>query len=55
MSSVNLTKQEAVALVLCAAEGLRGDEAPDDVKAAAVAAIEKLNVAFDLRIHEARS
>lgn len=54
MSSVNLTKQEAVALVLCAAEGLRGDEVPDDAKAAAVSAIEKLNEVFDLRIHEAR-
>lgn len=49
-----MTKQEAVALVLCAAEGLRrGDIAPE-VKAAAVAAIEKLNYEFDLKIHETR-
>lgn len=54
MTDVPLTKKEAVALVLCAAEGLRADGVPEEVKAAAVAAVEKLNEAFDLKIHEAR-
>lgn len=51
---VPLTKAEAVALILCAAEAFRGGELTKDIEAAAVAAIEKLNGVFHLEIHKTR-
>lgn len=50
-----ITKDEAEALIMCAADGLAGDGVSGSVKKLAIHAIEKLNVIFDLRIHEAGS